>query len=197
MYLYGASGHAKVIIDILESSGISVSGLFDDDPTIKELCGRPVLGKFAGQALDAPLILSIGDNAIRAKFSKSLQLDFGTAIHPSAIISPSATIAMGTVVMQGVIVQAEAKVGKQVILNTNASIDHECVVGDFAHISPSSVLSGRVKIGEGAFIGSGAVLIPGIKVGKWCTIGAGAVVIKDIPPYCTAVGNPARIIQKT
>ena len=42
MYLYGASGHAKVIIDILKSRGIPVDGLIDDNLGIKELMGYPV-----------------------------------------------------------------------------------------------------------------------------------------------------------
>lgn len=42
MYLYGASGHAKVIIDILESMNIDVSGLFDDNIEVKDLLGFPV-----------------------------------------------------------------------------------------------------------------------------------------------------------
>ena len=195
MYLYGASGHAKVIIDILESSGIPIYGLFDDNPAIKELYGRKVLGKFAGQPLDAPIIISIGDNAIRAKIAQSLQLDFGKAIHYKSIVSPSAGIAAGTVVMQGSIVQADAFIGRHVIVNTRVSIDHDCVVGDFVHISPGAVLCGGVSVGEGTHVGAGAVVIPGIKIGKWCKLGAGAVVIRDIPDHCTAVGNPARIIK--
>ena len=42
MYLYGASGHAKVIIEILEASGITVDGLFDDNEQLVELQGYPV-----------------------------------------------------------------------------------------------------------------------------------------------------------
>ena len=195
MFLYGASGHAKVIIDILGSAGIRVSGLFDDNPAIKELYGRKVLGKYAGQALDALLIISIGDNAIRAKIAQSLQLDFGKAIHSKSIVSPSASIAAGTVVMQGAVVQADAFVGKHVILNTRASVDHDCAIGDYSHISPGAVLCGGVEVGEGSHIGAGAVVIPGVTIGKWCRIGAGAVVIRDVPDHCTAVGNPARVIK--
>jgi len=41
MYLYGASGHAKVIIDILTAQGVKVVGLLDDNPDIKEFTGLP------------------------------------------------------------------------------------------------------------------------------------------------------------
>ena len=44
MYLYGASGHAKVIVEILEENGIKVHGLFDDNSDIKSLLNYSVLG---------------------------------------------------------------------------------------------------------------------------------------------------------
>lgn len=196
MYLYGASGHAKVIIDILRDAAIPVAGVFDDNPTIREVSGIPAMGPYAGQALEAPLLISIGDNGIRRRIAQNIQVDFGTAIHPSAIVSSSATVQDGTVVMQGAIIQASANIGKHVIVNTGASIDHDCQIGDYAHISPGAVLSGNVQIGEGTHIGAGAVVIPNLKIGRWCKIGAGAVVIRDIPDGVTAVGNPARIIKE-
>ena len=59
MYLYGASGHAKVIIDILKANHIEIEGLVDDNPEINELLGYPV---FHGKEDISPLIISIGDH---------------------------------------------------------------------------------------------------------------------------------------
>jgi sugar O-acyltransferase (sialic acid O-acetyltransferase NeuD family) len=195
MYLLGASGHAKVIMDILESMSVKLHGLFDDNPEIKELNGTKVLGKYDGQILNAELIISIGDNSIRAKIANQLRIQFGKAIDKSAIVSASAQIAEGTVVMQGAVVQASTQIGKHAIINTRASIDHDCRVANFVHVSPGAVLCGNVQVGEGTHIGAGAVVLPNLKIGKWCKIGAGAVVIRDIPDFSTAVGNPARIIK--
>ncbi|NEM97612.1 acetyltransferase [Pontibacter burrus] len=195
MYLFGASGHAKVIMDILQSMAMPVTGLFDDNPAIKELNGASVLGKYMGQELDAELIISIGDNGIRARVANKLQVQFGRAIAKSATVSNTSEIEEGTVVMQGAIIQASTLVGKHAIINTRASVDHDCRVGDFAHISPGAVLCGNVQVGEGTHIGAGAIVIPNLTIGKWCKIGAGSVVTKDIPDFSTAVGNPARIIK--
>ncbi|AKD01943.1 acetyltransferase [Pontibacter korlensis] len=196
MYLYGASGHAKVIIDILGSIGVSVAGLFDDNPDLKELAGIKVLGAFSSkQNLDEELIISIGNNSIRAKIAEQLNVKYGQAIAKTAILSPTASVGEGTVVMQGAILQADVLVGKHAIINTGAKVDHDCRVGDFAHLSPGAVLCGNVSVGEGTWIGAGAVVIPGIKIGKWCKIGAGAVVIRDIPNNAVAVGNPGKIIK--
>ena len=167
MYLYGASGHAKVIIDILNASGIKVDALFDDDPTIKELLSIPVRHQWKGES---PVVVSVGNNLSRRQIAEKLDCEFGTVIHPTAVVSPNATVGEGTVVMQGAIIQSDVKMGKHCILNTGASVDHECVIGDYVHISPQATLCGNVQVGEGAWIGASAVVIPGVKIGKWCTI---------------------------
>lgn len=193
MYLYGASGHAKVIIDILNASGIKVDALFDDDPTIKELLSIPVRHQWKGES---PVVVSVGNNLSRRQIAEKLDCEFGTVIHPTAVVSPNATVGEGTVVMQGAIIQSDVKMGKHCILNTGASIDHECVIGDYVHISPQATLCGNVQVGEGAWIGASAVVIPGVKIGKWCTIGAGSVVVSDVPDGVMAFGNPCRIRRK-
>ena len=202
MYLYGAGGHSKVITDILHSLGIEVKGVFDDKPAVAKLktmeidSGIRVQGK-SFPKLDAPLIISVGDNMRRAELDAMLRAnaEYGKAIHGTAIISSKASIGEGTVILQGAIVQSAAKVGRHVLINTAASVDHDNNIGDYAHISPHATLCGHVKVGEGTHIGAGAVVIPSISIGKWCTVGAGTVVIRDIPDYATAVGNPARIIK--
>lgn len=51
------------------------------------------------------------------------------------------------------------------------------------------------NIGNGVSVYTGAIIIGGVTIGDNCNIGAGAVVTKDVPPNCTVVGNPMRIIQ--
>lgn len=193
MYLYGASGHAKVIMDILKANCVKIEGLIDDNPDIIELLGYPVYH----QRTDlSPMIVSIGNNAIRKHIVEKLPVEFGQAIHPTAIVSHTAIIGEGTVVMQGVIVQACTRIGKHCIINTGASVDHECIVEDFVHISPHATLCGNVHVGEGSWVAAGTVVLPGVKIGKWSVIGAGSVVSKDIPDGVLAVGNRCKVIKK-
>ena len=192
MYLYGASGHAKVIIDILEANNIEIVGLFDDNENIKRLQDYEV---FIADAVKGPLIVSIGNNKIRHRIVSSLDVEFGKAVHPTAIVSGKATIGNGTVVMQGAVIQSSSTIGQHVIINTGSTIDHDCEIGDFVHIAPGCNLCGNVTIGEGAMLGAGSIVIPGVKVGKWCVIGAGSVVTKDIPDRALASGNRCRVIK--
>ena len=197
MIVYGASGHGKVIIEILESVDTPHIEVWDDadKPPIWEY---PVLKPFSSENWeDNQFVISIGVNATRKRVAEKLGAvaTFGTAIHATARLSKRATVGEGTVVMGGVTINADTQVGKHCIINTSASIDHDCVIGDYAHVSPNATLSGDVHIGEGTHFGAGASAIQGIRIGKWCTVGAGTVVIRDIPDYATAVGNPARIIK--
>jgi sugar O-acyltransferase (sialic acid O-acetyltransferase NeuD family) len=196
IYLYGASGHAKVIIEIFEQNQQKVAGLIDIDPTINSLLDYPVYTSLEEKVQKTcEIIISIGDNYIRKKIANSLNTGFAKAIHPSSNVSARAKIAAGTVVMAGTSINVDASIGKHVIVNTNCSIDHDCVIGDFVHISPNAALAGNVTVGEGAHLGIGASVIQGVTIGKWATIGAGAVIIKNVPDYAVVVGNPGKIIK--
>ncbi|AEL26832.1 acetyltransferase [Cyclobacterium marinum] len=183
MYIFGASGHARAIIDILDPK-VKISGIFDDNSKIEEILGFPVSGPVPDNfKFDAPLFIAIGNNEGRKflfeKFSP--RTNFGTIVHESAIISRYTSIAEGTVVMEGAIVKVNSHIGKQVIVNTGASVDHDCEVGDFVHIAPQATLCGGALIGEGTIVGANSTILPGVKVGKWCTIAAGAVISRNLP----------------
>jgi len=194
IYLYGAGGHAKVIIDILEMQGNTVAGIFDDNLT-KKVWNFPTLA-FPGpfDFSKDELIISIGNNLIRERISKTIA-NFLTAIHPSSVVSRYASIAEGSVIMAGAIINASTTIGNHCIINTNASVDHDCVLQDFVHISPNVTLCGDVFVGKCSHIGAGAVIIPGKKIGINSVVGAGSVVISDVQDNTVVVGNPARFIK--
>lgn len=199
--IYGAGGHSRVIIDLAECLGYTVTKVFDDfldrskGDDHKE--GQPDLCNNKAEFFsdDDPLIIAIGNNHTRAELAHRIKSNFGILVHPSAVVSTYASLGAGTVVNCGGIVQAGATVGEHVIINTGALVDHDNKIGDFVHVSPNVSLTGHVEIGEGTHIGAGAVVIPKVKVGRWCTIGAGAVIIRDVPDFSVVVGNPGRIIK--
>jgi len=201
MYLFGASGHGKVIKEIIEANGGCVEAFVDDNKEVNECAGKPVLHECDGLS---PMIVSIGVNRIRkivvdkliAKANaKAKVLRFATAIHPSAIVSPSAKIGEGTVIMAGAIINADAVIGKHCIINTGATVDHDCVIEDYCHIAPGVNVSGATHIGEGTWVGVGSSIIQCLNIGKNCFIGAGSVVVKDIPDNVVAYGNPCKVVR--
>ena len=190
--LFGASGHAKVIMDMIEAQGDAVGVLYDDAPRCDTLWGHRVL-RASDVRVEGPMIISIGSNRVRRLIAERYPLRYARAVHPTAQVAATATLGEGTVVMHGAIIQADARIGRHCIINTGASVDHECRIGDYVHISPHATLCGNVQVGEGAWIGAGATVIPGIKIGAGATVGAGSVVVRDIPDGATAYGNPCRM----
>ena len=198
MILYGASGHGKVIADILLECRHTPVEFWDDAPSADfnfKVSKTPA--DFSDEQDE--VVVSIGINATRKKIVEKLNdnVRYGRAIHPKSVLSNTVTIAEGTVVMAGAVINIDTTVGKHCIINTNASVDHDCINADYVHISPNVALCGNVSVGEGTHIGAGSVVIPGIKIGKWACIGAGTVVIRDVPDNATVVGNPGRITGTT
>lgn len=188
--VYGASGHAKVVVDILQATGYEVDKIFDDNQLNDSFRGITVKHEYDGAS---PMIVTIGNCEIRKTIVERLQCEFISAIHPSVIISPSVKIGTGTCVMQGAIIQADAVIGKHCIINTQSSVGHDCRINDFVHIASGATVCGGTEIGECTWLGAGSVVKQGIKIGKNCMIGAGSVVVKDIPDNAVAYGNPCKV----
>ena len=196
MYLFGASGHGKVIVDLIKTSTkYQVEGFFDDKPIVDEVLNLPVHRYKNQNLIKEKIIISIGNNKFRKLIADRIDAKYIKAIHKMAFVSEFSSIDVGTVIMCNAIVNTSVVIGKHCIVNSGAVIEHDSVLSDFVHVSPNASIAGDVTIGEGAHVGIGAQVIQGIKIGKWSVIGAGSVVVKDVPDYAVVVGNPARIIK--
>ena len=202
IFLFGASGHGKVVIDIIEQQGIyEIAFLADDDPALKgqEVYGLPVLGGKAELLVSGIRrgIVAIGSNKTRCDVAEWLAdkgCELVSAIHPAAQLARGAVIGHGTVVMAGAVINSDSLLGREVIVNTRASIDHDCQVGDGVHIGPGATLCGTVTVGPGSFICAGSTVIPNLTIGSNVVVGAGSTVIRHVPDSVTVVGSPARTI---
>lgn len=203
LVIVGASGHAKVVIDIVEKEArYEISHLLDDNRGLhgKTFFGYRVAGATAdigaGAGREKPLALvAIGDNGTRQRIAGWLRdkgFELARAVHPQAQVGRGATIGAGTAVMAGAVVNSDAAIGENVIINTGATVDHDCVVGDGVHLAPGTHLCGGVRVGAGTFIGAGTVVIPGIRVGANAIVGAGSTLLEDISENVKAAGSPAR-----
>jgi len=200
----GAGGHAKVAIEALRHSGYRVIGCTDFDTTRRSVVGVNVLGgdeqlpeiRRTGVRFAFP---AIGNNGIREEKGAelvALGFELPAAVGPSAILSPSAQIGRGVALFGGAVVNADARIEDFAIINTNASVDHDCRIGRAVHVAPGCSIAGCVQIGDRTFLGAGTSVIPSIMIGSDVLIGAGSVVIRNLPDGVTAVGAPARILEK-
>ena len=192
LIIIGASGHGKVIADIAIRNGYEDIVFLDDDESVKECAGFPVIGKTCeAKGLEGDKIVAIGNPKIRERIQEGLS-DVVTLIHPDAVISRRVEIGEGSVIMAGAVINTDALIGKSCIINTGASVDHDCVLGNYVHVSVGSHLSGTVNVGKRTWIGTGATVSNNVNICGDCMIGAGAVVIKDIDKPGTYIGVPAR-----
>lgn len=197
MFLYGAGGHARVVIDIiLSSTDYKIDGIYDDSPSEKTIHNIPIFSLFPEENTKNDIVISVGNNKIRKKITESLKANYLTVIHSKAVISKlDVEIGEGTVIMANAVINPNSTIGNHCIINTAAVVEHDCKIEDFVHISPNAALAGNVTIGEGTQVGLGANVIPGVNIGKWCVIGAGSTVIADIPDFSVVVGCPAKFIK--
>jgi len=115
-------------------------------------------------------------------------------IHPSVNLE-MVKMGIGNYIQENVILQAEVSIGNNSSIHMGSLIGHETKIGNSVFIAHGCNLSGKIIVEDGVFVGTGASVLPRITIGKWSIIGAGAAVVKDIPPYSTVVGVPAKVIK--
>lgn len=204
--ILGGGGHARVLIDILQTHDVEIIGITLAEPTFDELFGYPVLGNdnavYRWKPSDVLLVNAIGSIGIptnrKLLYEKfhAKGYRFASVIHPSAIIASDCKLGEGVQIMAGAVLQSGSCIGNNVIINTKASIDHDTVVGQHVHIAVGSTIAGGVRIGDCAFIGAGSTIIQNIDIGANSIVAAGAVVIRDIKESTTVMGVPAREVNR-
>lgn len=106
----------------------------------------------------------------------------------------------------GIEIHPGAEIGRRVFIDhgDGVVIGETTIIGDDVTIYQGVTLGGTGKdvgkrhptIENGVTIGAGAKVLGPITVGHHSKIGAGSIVLKDVPPNCTVVGNPGRVVQK-
>lgn len=202
--ILGNGGHSKVIQEMIAShKKHEIIAILDDryqnEKREKGIVYAPISFLQSFLLDNVKVVIAVGDNEIRKNIVNLINIrkeQYLTVVHPSSIISSSSLIGNGTVVMPNAVINANAIIGEHCIINTGSIIEHDNRIGNYTHISPNTTLTGNVSVEEGVHVGASATIIPGIKVGEWSVVGAGSTVINHIPPYTTAVGCPAKIINK-
>jgi len=178
MILYGFGDHGNVVYDCLEEKQ-PFKGYFDQR---EQGLADAYLGVYDPTILpDEPILISIGDNAIRKKMAAIVQHRYEILIAPSAIVSKRVTIGEGTVILQSTVVQSGVILGQHVIVNAGAIIDHGSNIADFVHLAQGAIICGHCEIGEGTRIGPGAIIHTGVRIGPWQLIQPGEVVTANRP----------------
>ena len=209
LLLFGASGHAKVVCDVIARQGVfDLVGIVDPRLIPGDLfAGTRVLGtdedapQIAARTVATHAFVAVGDNGIRARITGEVReripgVAFATLVHPSAVVAEGASLGTGIVVMAGAIINSDAVAEEGCIINTSASVDHDVHLGKYSSVGPGVSLGGKVRVGDGSAVAIGATVLHGIAIGAHTVVGAGSVVTRDLPPGVVAYGVPARVIRQ-
>jgi serine O-acetyltransferase len=108
-------------------------------------------------------------------------------------------------ILTGVSLPAHAQIGPGLYIGHfgNIIVHPDTIMGARCNLSQGVTIGvlggdrpGVPRIGNDVYIGAGAKILGPVTIGDGAIIGANAVVISDVPPGATAVGVPARIIDK-
>jgi len=215
--LYGAGGFAREVMPFLlksinnefsQSYDVTLSIYFlETDPKVTEVNGYPLISEedFFNLSCDARYFnVAIGDSQAREAIA-SRCLRMGAL--PLSLFAPNSTIydanaiGVGVIMCANTMVTSNVKIGSFFHANIYSYVAHDCVIGDYVTFAPGVKCNGRVYIHDHAYIGTGAVIKEGrpgrpLVIGEGAIVGMGAVVTKDVAPYTTVVGNPARPFVK-
>lgn len=193
--IYGAGGHAKAVMEMVQAIGAhQIAGILDDNPALagKSVLGIPVLGgrgllallREKGLMLAANGVGGILDIAVRVRLfelQESAGFSFPALAHPRATVEASASLSDGVQVFANAYVGSSTVLHPRCMVNTGAIVSHDCEIGRYTHIAPGAMLAGHVHVGERSLVGMGVTTAIGIKIGNGVRIGNGAVVYADVP----------------
>lgn len=181
-----------------------LAGIIDDDPDA--LAGYDYQVAHLGSIEDFQprrddlLVLALGTPSTKRRIASKLAERggrFGSLIHPTAIVAPTAKLGEGVILCPRSLVSADVALGRLVIVNVMSSIGHDARVGAYTTLSSHIDVTGFASIGDGVLLGTGAKILPKVKVGDGATIGAGAIVYRSVAPGATAYAAPAKVIRRS
>lgn len=205
----GAGGHSRSVLDLISSiGGYQVIGLLEDFQEVGTRIGAfSVLGKVEDIVQVSVtqrcnlVAVAIGENFHRERVTNKIKqllptIGFPRLVHPSAILSQTASLADGVTVFAGAILNTNVAISEGAIINTGSILEHDCQIGSFSSVAPGATLGGNVVLREGSFLGLGSSVLQNRSVGRDSIIGAGSLVNRDIPSQVLAYGNPC-VVKRT
>ena len=160
LLILGAGGFGHMIQETAKLLGYEKAVFLDDavrDPDVVGKCCD--YESFLGQYDTA--VAALGDNNMRLHWTEKLMeagYDVPAIIHPSAVVSPSASVGKGSFIMQKAIVNTHTVVEHGVLINSGAVVDHDSYVERGAHIGLGSVVKANCRIASKVKVEAGEVI---------------------------------------
>lgn len=155
LILLGSGGFGSVVADIALQLGYEIVQLDDADKDHS-------LDSFARYVGDGvSFIPAFGSNAFRLEWIDRLTdagAEIATLIHPTAYVSPKASIAEGVVILPHAVVNTDVTIERGCIINLGAMVDHGCVVEEGVHICLGAIVKAENRVTALSKIEAGEVI---------------------------------------
>lgn len=211
LVILGTGGTSQDLVDIVGDINkahpeplYELVGFLDDTPATWGTSCRnlDVLGPLASATDHRDTYFVNGIGSVQNFYLKKEILEktlipegrFVTLIHPTASVSPTATLGVGTVLHPYVVVEGDVSLGKHVMITPHTCIGHNASIGSYSTISIQVGVIGHVNIGQSCYLGANCSVLK--DVGHGSLIGMGSVVINEVPPNQVVVGNPGRVLRQ-
>jgi len=103
------------------------------------------------------------------------------------VVREFATLHRGTAQDQG-----DTRIGNDNLLMAYTHVAHDCRIGNHAIMANAASLGGHIQVDDWAILGGFTIVHQFCRLGAHCFTSMGSVVSKDIPPFVTVSGHPAR-----
>lgn len=202
--ILGIGNYSEVVMELCKETGHEIDSLFhfDSSRNGEKIDGYQIKGDYQDfitnyeEGTKINVVVGIGDNSTRCKWLNLLrEKGFNTInlIHPTAYISPSATIGSGVYIHASSFVWTKSYIGNNVIISPKAMVAHHVSVGEGCLISANSVVGSYVTLEKRITVGINAGIISKmINIGSDSIIGANSMVLKSFPKDSVIIGTPGK-----
>ena len=204
--IFGAGGHAKSVIssigDPLKTSALKIVLDYEYLSGERKFFGHDVYD-FEQLNLGEKFCfhIAIGENYLREIIFQRFKSRFFNAspmdpiVHPSAVVSHSASLGPGSFIGPCAYVGPDANIGVGCVVNTSSVVEHDCKLDDFSFLAPKAVLAGKVVLGRRSYVGLGSVVVENTTIDEDVVVGCGSTVLSSFKSSVLVYGSPARIIR--
>ncbi len=212
MILFGVSNMLSDICECLKLRGKKIRKIVLNVPELKrertkdfetrlsEIHERPLvipLQRFTPERGDEYFVVptTARKSALVDFLRNTYNLKFSQIIHPTAYVSPLATIGQDIFIGAQCVISPGCLIKDHVFIHHGVTVGHDTIIHEYVRLNPGCNIAGHVEIFDKAIIGLGANIIEELVIGKGAVVAAGAAVIKDVQKNALVAGVPA-IVKK-